>query len=316
MNNFTIYRVALLNKAKEEQNLNRFNGQNDLLELFNQYLNFLKKHKFDYFDSKGNKRVFSISSQIMFKKKERSLITYLDSAYTGEKFEIRSNLNTLNYSVEKNELQSRRMFSLIYLPENSKYGYIVFENKSKHGVKVVFESQFQSFLKQSGFQDYRIDMTPGLNFNYLSNMIEKGKLKKIRLIQHNLLKDVQLSLWGNFSLNSGVQDIREMKFETKTQNNSYKKELYNLFFSNIKQNSRILFMNEFEVDEISFEINHNNSSKTFLVKDKTSMRANIDVSKRLEYINGEPTYISMKKVAYDIIFEIIDNQSFDLDDVA
>lgn len=172
MKNFTIYRLGIMNNSKEEQLLNQFNGTNDLLEEFNLYYQHLFKEKIDYYDNNGNKRTFSISSDIEFNKEERKIISDLDSAYTGERFEIRNeNSNSLNYSVSKNELQSRKMFSFIYIPKNSKRGYVVFENKSKHGVKIIFEREFNRFLKERGYEQYRFLMTPGLNFSYLSNMI-------------------------------------------------------------------------------------------------------------------------------------------------
>ena len=317
MATFIIYRVALVNKAKEEQVLSRFNGENDLLDVFSQYYYSLRKNKTDYVDSQGNKRVFSISSEIDFLRTKRILITHFDSAYTGDEPEIRNaDTNSLNYKVSNTELITRKLFSLFRIPKNSNYGYVVFENKSKHGVKVIFERRLKLFLKESGFEDYQILMTPGLNFSYLSNMIEKGKLKKVRLIKYRLAQDVQLSLWNDVNLNSDDQDIRELKFKSKTNNDAYKNELYKLFFSKTNKEDKIHFMNEFEVDEISFEINHNGSSKTFYLKEKSSMRANIDVSNRLDFIDGEATYDSMTKVAIELVNEILGFDSSGLGEVA
>ncbi|WP_034060921.1 hypothetical protein [Lacinutrix jangbogonensis] len=317
MYNFTIYKVAILNKAKEEQMLNLFNGENDLLEICNQYYNSLRENNEEYIDNQGNKRVFSISSKIDFLRTERTLITHFDSAYTGDEPEIRNgDTNALIHKVSNTELITRKLFSLCYIPKNSKYGFVVFENKVKHGVKVLFERQLQTFLKTSGYEDYRVLLSPALNYNYLSNMIEIGKLKKVRLIKYHLLHDVQMSLWDNINLFSDDQDVREWKFKNKTNNDLFKKELKNLFFLKVKRNEKILFMNKFEGDEISFEINNNGSSKTFYIKDRASMRSNIDVSKRLDFIDGEPTYLSMKITALNLIYEILDYDYLNLNEVA
>ena len=317
MKNFTIYRLGIINNSKEEQLLSQFNGTNDLLEEFNLYYESLFKEKIDYYDNKGNKRTFSISSDIEFLKEERKIISDLDSAYTGEKFEIRNeNSNSLNYSVSENELQSRKMFSFIYIPKNLKRGYVVFENKSKHGVKIIFEREFNRFLKMRGYEQSNFIMTPGLNFNYLSNMIEKGKLKKVRLIDFRYSNEVQLSLWGNIELKNNGEEIRELKFTSKTENSLFKNELYKLFFSKVDKEEKIIFMNQYEVDEISFEINYNDSSKTFYLKNNNKMRANIEVSNRLEYLDREPTYSSKKKVAIELIQEILGYGSSGFDQVA
>lgn len=317
MVNYTIYRVALINKAKEEEFLSRFNGINDLLKESKFYYEFLSKERVEYYDIKGNKRTFSISSDIHYLEENRILISDFDSAYTGETFDIRDgSVNKLVYKVSKEELQSRKMFSLLFIPKNAKYGYVVFENKSKHGVKSIFEKRFNKFLKERGYIDYRLTMTPGLNFNYLSNMIEKGKLKKVRLINNTFSNPIQLSLWGDVKLNQIGEEIRELKFKSKIENSLFKKELHKLFFSRINKEEKILFMDQYEVDDISFEINYNNSSKTFYLKDRSKMRSNIDVTKRLDFIYDEPSEESKRKVAIDLIREILDHKSNDFDEVA
>lgn len=312
-----IYRISILNNRKEKQILNYFNGSEDLLNICNEYYHSLKKEQVNYFDNNGNKRTFSITTDIEKQDYDRILVTSFDSAYTGETFDIRDgNTNALNYSANKNELQSRKMFSLVHIPENSKYGYVVFENKSKHGVKIIYEREFQKFLNINGFDNFRIILEPGLNFNYLSNMMEKGKLKKVRLINYRYSKEVQLSLWGNVNLNATGEEIKELKFFNQTENDLFKFELYKLFFSRLDLGDKIKFMSKFVVDEISFEINHNDSSKTFYLKNKNRMRANIDVSNRLKYVGYEPTYESQKAVALDLIQEILGYGLSNFDEVA
>ena len=305
MNNYTIYRLAIYNKAQEEQILNHFNGTNDLILELKNYYDYLSQDKIEYFDNKGNKRTFSITSKIDFDKEGRKIIVDLDSAFTGERFNIMSNNNRLIHSVSIDELQSRKLFSFLHIQKNTKYGYIAFENKSNHGVKIIFERMFNKFLKERGYEEFKLVMSPGLNFNYLSNMIEKGKLKKVRLINYRYSEQTQLSLWGDIIANQNGEESYELKFPSKIENSFYKKELSRLFFSKINNGEKINFVNQYEVDEISFEINYNNSSKTFYLKDRGKMRSNIDVSRRLEFVNEEATYESKKRVALELINEIV-----------
>ena len=315
--NFIIYRISIKNKRKEEQILNYFNGQEDFLDVCNDYYVSLKEEKVTYFDNSGNKRTFSITSKIVRNDKERLLVTHFDSAYTGKEIDIRDgNSNLLNYAVGKDELQSRKLFSHAYFPSNAKYAYIVFENKSNLGVKVIFEQELQKFINRSGFTDFRVKLEPALNFQYLSNILDKGKLKKVRLINYRYSNEMQLSLWNKLELNSKDQEVRELKFSNHTENDLFKFELFKLFFSQLHVDEKIVFMSKYEVDEISFEINYKGSSKTFYLKNKNRMRANIDVSNRLKYLGGEPTYESMKDVSLDLIHETIGYGLSSFDNVA
>lgn len=317
MATFIIYRVAIVNKAKEEQSLSNFNGQNDLLEVCNQYYHSLRKNRREYYDNQGKKRTFSINTKIDFLRTDRTLITRFDSAFTGNEVYIRNaETNSLNYKVNKDELQSLSLFSLCHIPKKSKYGYVVFENKANHGVKVAFERGFQSFLNASGYEDYRVVMTPALNYNYLSNFIVNGKLKKLRLIENTLKKDVQLSLWNDLDRNCKDKDIRELKFRSKTENSIYKKELHNLFFTKMNEYEKIQFMNTYVIDDISFEINYKGASKVFYMKDRGRMRAIVDVSSQLMYEEGQPTYDSMVKTSIKLINEILGYDLLDFNNAA
>ncbi|KAA5827674.1 hypothetical protein FPF71_02195 [Algibacter amylolyticus] len=312
-----IYRVALLNKANEEQVLSRFNGENDLFTVCNHYYHSLKKNRLDYIDSQGNKRVFYINSEIDFLISERTLITYFDSAYTGDEPEIRNGkTNALNYKVSNTELITKKLFSLFYIPENSKYGYVIFENKAKHGVKVMFERQLQAFLKTSGYIDYRVVLTPALNYNYLSNFINNGLLKKVRLIVNVLKKDIQLTLWNDVDYFCTDKDIREFNFKSRSRNTILKDELYNLFFSRLNSYDKIHFMNKYDVDDISFEINKKGETKTFYIKDRSRMRSIIDVYDLLEYVDSDPTYSSMIEVSLSMIKQIIGFNSLNFEEAA
>jgi len=317
MINYIVYKVSLLNKAKEEQLLNRFNGENDLLEICNQYYNSLRKNNEYYIDNQGNKRVFSISSKIDFLRTERTLVTKFDLAYTGDEPEIRNaDTNALIHKVSKTELIARKLFSLCYIPKNSKYGFVVFETKANHGVKVMFERLLQTFLDSSGYEDYRVALTPALNYNYLSNFIIKGKLKKIRLIKNTFKEEGQLSLFGEDLTSLVFQYAEEMKFKNKREIFIAKNELYNLFFSELKEYDKINFRNNHESDDVSFEISYNGSTKIFYIKDRSRMRPIINVSKLLEYADGEPLYNSMIEVAMSSIREILGFNSLDLDEAA
>ena len=313
MKSFSIYRLAILNKPKEEQVLSYFNGTSDLFEVTVSFYKSLSEEKRDYYDTKGNKRTFSISTDFNVFDEERYVLSNLDSAYTGEDFEIRDGFsNSLSYSVSKNDLQNRKLFSLIYIPKKRKYGYVVFENKSNHGVKSIFENQFNKFLKEEGFLESKLELTSGLNFKYLSNMIEKGTLKKVRLINYTFSQSIQLSLWNKLNIRPIGEEVRELKFKNKIKNETFKLELYKLFFSKDKIEDKIDFRGQYDVDEISFEMNYNSSTKTFYVRDKSKMRPNIDVQKLLDFIDDDPTYESMKRVAFELIDQI---EGYNFDDL-
>ncbi|WP_147678889.1 hypothetical protein [Algibacter pacificus] len=308
--------MALVNKANDEQILSRFNGENDLLDVCNRFYYSLKNNKIEYFDNQGSKRVFSLNASIDFLRTDRVLVTKFNSAYTGDEFDVRNAVTSrLLHKVKTDELQTRSLFSLCHIPKNSKYGYIVFENKANHGAKVIFERGFQAFFKVSGYEDYKVVMTPALNYNYLSNFINNGVLKKVRLIDNILKKDIQLALWDEVLTICSDNEVRELNFKKKSASEiaMVKKELFQMFFSSLNKYDKLCFINQYEVDDISFLINYNGESKTFYMKDRSRMRAIIDVSNQLMYADGNPTYNSMVKASLNLIDEILGVDSLGID---
>lgn len=314
MNNFISYRFSLLNREREEQYLNYFNGSNDLMLVFNEFYDSLSKELIEYVDGQNNKRTLSITSKIHFSNDDRSLSCNINSGYTGDVFDVRNGqTNSLKYSASSTDVQIRNLFSFVYVPKNKKHGYIVFENKSNHGIKSIFEREFNKFLKAKGFSESRLVIVPGLNYNYLLNMISKGSLKKICLMNNEFSTSIQLSLFGIEQQQSSGVLVKEFKFKTSQNCIHLKNELSQLFFRKNKPYEKLIFRGIEESDDISFVINYRGSSKTFYVKNRSKMRSNINVTDRLDFINDLATYESKVSVAMELIYEI---QGLDIDNVS
>lgn len=307
MTNVVVYRIALSNKAKEEQYLNYFNGSNDLLEVMKQFYEYLVDEKVEY-NIQGKKRILSISSKIEILEEERCLVSILDYGQTGEYSEIRKgDTHKLLHSVNKTDVQVRKLFSLIHVPKNKKYGYIIFEKKANYGAKTIFEKEFNKFLKEKGFLDFRLVMTPELNYRYLSMIIKQGKIKKVTRVLREIQNLYQLELFP-FPKERRIVDPLPNKQEAF----ALKRILYSLFFSKHNQSHKLSLGGMNDIDEILFEMLYKGSAITLYIKDKSKIRSNINVTQMLDFENGEPTYESKIRVALELIYEI---QGFDIDDI-
>lgn len=288
MTNLQVYRFMLLNKAKEQQVLSFFNEEEDLLETMNDFCGYIHKNIRDYIDSQGKYRTFTLSNKQEKDIESRIVSGHFDSAYTGEEGKIKDRkTNRLKFDINKLDLFSKEFFYLIHVPKNSKIGYLITEKKENHGVKMIFENAFNNFMRTKGVSNYIIQLRQAPPRYFIKNYLEFGELKEFRLIENNLELGTEERI---FKINKNLSDGKELK-----------KILVDLFNTMSQTKDKIAFLNKGEYDEIAFVLGINGTSKTFYIKNQEKIRSNVDVSKLIEYDNGEPTIESLRKISLEII---------------
>lgn len=295
MINLSIYRITLVNKTKEQQVLSFYNQEEDLLETLNDFCSHIHNNIRSYTDTQGKYRTFSLANK-QHKDVEKRIITgYFDSAYTGEYGKIKdSRTANLKYDILKGDLFCKDFFYLLHVPKNSKFGFFIFQKKENHGVKVVFENAFNNFMRTKGVSNFFLELKHAPPRYLINNFFKFGRLKEFRLI------DSTVNPIDKFiNMNLGREE-RVIKLNNAENSEPIKNVLVELF-DNFSPESRICFLNHGEFDEISFIITYNGISKTFYVKDKEKIRASLNVSKLVEFKDGEATFDSLIKICLELI---------------
>jgi len=301
MTKLITYRFWISNKIGEKQVLNHFNGEEDLLNVGNAFCNYIYQNIKSYTDNTGNKRTFTLDSLQNLNDSERCLYGYFDSALTGDKLKIKDgDTNNLKLNVDLKDLQSRDFFFMFYIPKGKKFGYLVVQKKSNHGVKNILEKTFNDFLREKGYIDSNFCLEYALNLNQLSEMLTHGELKEINLIENKIKSSFEAQLLDLDGLESDGNFERKIKFTKRSNASNYKKILFQLYRESYYDYEKIDLLGQY-FDEVSFVIHHNAVSKTFYVKNKSRTRSDIDVTRYLDYLNGEPTLESLLSVSWRLI---------------
>ena len=288
-----IYRFSILNKAKEQQVLNFYNEEEDLLNTMNDFCAYIRENIRDYIDSQGKYRTFTLDGAQKLNYNNRTIYGYFDSSYTGEKGKLKDrNTNEKIIEIKADNLVSKSFFFLLHIPKNSKFGYLIVERKENHGVKTIFSSAFNSFMRFKGVSNYFLELKQAPPRYFLRNYLENGNLKEIRLVSHN-------SSEQNIGF---VKEERIFKVPNAAGRNHLKQILLELFNSAVlNEFSKIPFLDKGEFDEIAFVLGFNKSCKTFYIKNKEKIRSNIDVSNLIEFKDNQPTLESLIRVSLELI---------------
>jgi hypothetical protein len=285
--NFTIYRFSLLNKAKEQQVLSFYNEEEDLLETMNDFCDYIHKNIKGYTDNQGKYRTFTLSEKQNKNNEKRIISGYFDSAYTGEKGKVKyGKSNRLKCDINKKDLISKDFFYSIHVPEKSKFGFLIVQKKENHGVKSIFENEFNSFMRQKGVSNYHLELRQAPPRYFLKNFLQNGSLKEYKLISNT---------------DEGREEIVFKLSKNETLKTQLKEVLVSLFNSNLSVDDKVAFSYKGEFDEISFVLELNGTTKTFYIKNKEKIRSNINVTDLIKFDRGEPIIQSLIDVSIGII---------------
>lgn len=284
-----------------------FNGQEDLLNVVNDFCSYIHENIKNYSDNLGNRRTFTLDGIQKIEDSKRIIHGFFDSALTGDEMKIKDNkTNNLIYDVKKRDLQSRNFFFLIYVPKNSKYAYLIVQKKSNHGVKNVLENSFNDFLKIKGFLDYRISLEYAPDYNLLNRLMEYGEIKEVRLISNKIFSSFDEQFENKEGLINDGTFEELFKFNKTSRIDNFRDYLFKLYKANFKDYEQIQISNKL-YDEISFLITLDGLSKTFYVKNKAKIRSDADVTNDLEFQDGEPSKESLLKVSWKLIMAVLGN---------
>ena len=180
------------------------------------------------------------------------------------------------------------------------YGHLIVQKKSNHGVKNILEKTFNDFLQMRGYNDYRFCLEYAQNLNQLTEMLTQGELKEINLIENKIKSTFEAQLLDLDGIDSEGNFERSIKFTKRSNVSNYKKVLFGLYKTNYHDYEKVNLLGQ-DFDEVSFVINHRAVSKTFYVKDKSKTRSDIDVTRHLDFVAGEPTTKSLILASWKLI---------------
>lgn len=297
MTNLNIYKFELLNKIKEQQVLSFYNEEEDFLDTMDDFLSFIFKNIRDYIDTQGKYRTFTLGQPQRKNQEKRIISGFFDSAYTGESGKVKDRgTNTVKFSVDKKDLFCKDFFFLIYVPKGKKYGFLIVQRKENHGVKSIFESAFNNFMRMKGVSNYNLILKQAPPRYFIQNFLENGRLKEFKLVE-----DDSNEKFSEQRFDFGREE-RIFKVNVKSRESHILKEvLIELYNSFDVEAEKIHFLDKGKFDEVSFVLEYKGTTKTFYIRNKEKTRSNIDVSSQIEYVNGEPSMESMINVALEIL---------------
>ena len=300
------YILKIRDNDKNDQLLSLFNGTDDFLTVFKDYLDTIFENI--RAESSANQTTnlhLTLESPPTIDLENRRIYGYFSSGVSGDEYQIRD-LETQDnlLDVQRSHAAFRTLFFYLQIPTSQKTGSFILQRKARYGIKTMFKKSINKYIKSQGYQIYTVHINNLLHGEVYRRMIEYGSLKRVDLIKRRIPPTIEqyYSNGGNPNLIPGV--LKTSMSSSTGLPSAYRKVVDKLFRDPNRERIELDGIDE-EFDEVEFELELNGKKKTFYVASKSRIQPDVDVTSQLDYENGIPTTQSLVKQAEELTQDII-----------
>lgn len=301
------YSIKILDNNKNEQILNRFNGSDDFFRICENYLNTIFTNIRAESDSSGTTSLhLTLETLPTIDVVNRRIYGYFSSGVSGDEYQIRD-LETQDnlLDVETGHAAFRNLFFYMQIPLGRNAGALILQRKAKYGIKTIFKRTINRYIREQGYQIYKVEVNNLLHGRVYRRMIEYGNLKKVELIKKRIPSTLEeyYENEGNPEEISGT--LRTSMSSGTSLPQAYRDLVDRLFRDPDLERVEINGIDE-EFDELEFELELNGKRKTFYIANKHRIQPDVDVTSQIEMdASGLPTTESLLQQCEELVEDII-----------
>lgn len=191
-----------------------------------------------------------------------------------------------------------KFFFALCFPANSERHFLILERFNYFGIKTIFERELNRFFKiymkkndiYNQYMHLRIEINNLMPKKIVEEIIDKGKISKLRFISYNKLKSIEDKFGKSPSEEKEYSELIIRK-DTPKLKNSIKKLLNNKM--RVKD---LVEFKDYEYDDLKIEVIYGNSKKVIDMSNIFKMKAFFDITDKvdIDIKTGIPTYDSLK----------------------
>lgn len=301
----SIYGFHVKDNDVDETNLQNLRGH-DFVEIINE---FADQYDNLYDKDEKSENIFTIISTESDKREnEREQIIYnfvSGKVKTGDFGIVSELIDTTNGRVKNRNREDAEVlpfsFGFMYSGGNVDHGVIVFQTEGRYGMKTNFINRFKIFLREH-YSGVQFTIAPMIPVQFVSTILNKGSLKKLRFLRYVAPADTNQRLGAN----EGIHIKEERIFSNLAGVIERKREAILGFITGKNGIREIANIDNFDYDELRMEFNISGSIKTLNITNIDRIVITIELKpEELEIVDGHPTHESLKQLieqnAYDYL---------------
>lgn len=310
------YVVKIFDNNKNQQVLSHFNGTNDFLDVFRQFTEYIFENVNQLRDLSGERLIYlTLESPAEINEENRCIYGYFSSGVGGEKYKlVNTNTNETAMDVDTFHAAFRNVFFYFFVPTNRNIGYLILQRKQHFGIKTKLIPAINSYIKQEGYQNYRVHINNLVHNSVYNRMMQRGNLKKVELVKRRIPRSLESYIEGNEEVEE-IKGTFRSSFSSRTSlPQNWKDYIDRIFNQHDTENSTLEIPGlDDNVQDIEFQLELNGKKKTFYVVNRQRIQPDIDVTRNIEFIEDEPTLESLKEQAIELINDMLEITPRDAD---
>lgn len=298
------YTIRLTNSEKENQVLQRYNGEDDFLDFIKQFTDFIFTNTNQLTDRTGTVKIhLTLDEQSKILSTERCVYGLISSGIGGDKFKLVDLTNeTPTITAGKNHVSFRDVFFYFYIPKNKDIGYLILQRKTNFGIKDRLKEAINSYMRSLGITNYYITFNNLIHEKVFKKMMAEGNLKKVDLIKNKI--PFSMEEYVNNGVNPAeIKGKQRISFSSYgTLPNQWKEDILGFLKIPVNKDATLELSGLNEYEDIEFELELYGKRKTYYVKKQYKTQPDVDVSSSIIFdINGDPMIDSLVSTAKEMI---------------
>lgn len=301
------YLIKIRDNNRNDQILSHFNGTNDFINIFNDFLNHIFQNVGAISETSDNStKHLTLDSPHVINTEERIAYGFFSSGVSGDEYKIKD-VETQDelLNVQRNHAAYRNIFFYISIPRNRDSAALVLQRKSKFGIKGLLDKSINRYLKEQGYQIYRIQINNILHGQVYRRMMSDGKLSKVDLIKRRIPASIEQFYQNDGNLNQIPGTFKTSMMSPVGLPQNFKEFVHRLFTNPNRERIEISGIDD-EFDEVEFELELNGKKKSFYVAQRHKIQPDVDVTSQLDFEEGQPTTKSLLAQARELVQDLID----------
>ncbi|MBL6446712.1 hypothetical protein JMN32_10340 [Fulvivirga sp. 29W222] len=300
------YLLKIRDNSSNDQILSHFNGTDDFIDFFDNFLNHIYENIGAVSEASDNStKHLTLDTPHSLNRNDRTAYGFFSSGISGDQYKIKD-VQTQNelLSVERNHAAYRDIFFYVSMPRNRDSAALVLQRKSKFGIKGLLDKSLNRYLKERGYQIYKVHVNNILHGQVYRHMMTNGKLNKVDLIKRRIPASIEQYYQNGGNLNQIPGTLKTSMMSPKGLPQTFKEFVDRLFTNPRRERIEIAGIDD-EFDEVEFELELDGKKKSFYVAQRHKIQPDIDVTNDLEFENGQPTTASLLAQSIELVRDII-----------
>jgi hypothetical protein len=260
---------------------------------------------FESIDGKFSKDSLLYSNNIKFDKEKRLFRGIIQTGDYGFETDLRNiEDGTVTHRRQKHEAEMLPFYLLISLPKDADEGIVIFQRISNQGIKDSFTRAFRSYFSMH-YLDYDLEVNALIPGEIVTQYLNNGSIKKIRLIKYGLHNDIT----DNYKFQDHVEE--KYYYYTEYQLCSFRDKklpIVDPFVNYVTKKTDLkglIEVQDFDYDNIKIEVLINKRRRTINLSNLDSIKAYYDITDKVKIgEDGHPQFDSIDAIAYEYLADL------------